>query len=90
MAEGAIQGIQGGGGRVQMNRGGGGFQVNRGGQGIQTSGTWDPNSIVDSFKSRGMDSSFTSRKQVWRDLGMQGDYNGSSGQNGRFLRKLNG
>lgn len=48
-------------------------------------------SIVDLFKSKGLDPSFESRKRTYEQLGLQdvlGDYRGSPEQNPAFIRKL--
>ena len=43
----------------------------------------DPNSIVDSLKVRGIDSSFGARKDMYENI-FGGDYRGTPDQNVRF------
>ena len=46
---------------------------------------WDPNSVVDSFKRRGYDSSFINRERVYYDnYGYTEKYTGSASQNTRM------
>lgn len=46
-----------------------------------SAGKWDPNSIVDTLKQRGMENSFAARRELWKDAGMEGMYTGSAFQN---------
>ena len=72
---------------IFSNDGGNGDVGNTGSELPNLSG-YHGSSIVDALKSVGYDSSFASRKKLYAEVGLKGEYTGRSAQNIELLKKL--